>query len=82
MGMVIHRLWLRERLHTLAALHICYTLEAQHSFARVCYIHSLSPSLHQILTRLRWPLVSLSPFTTGEGGVCIPSHREGEEVQH
>ena len=25
-----------------------YTLEAQHSFARVCYIHSLSPSLHQI----------------------------------
>ena len=32
-------------LHTLAALHICYTLEAQRSFARVCYIHSLSPSL-------------------------------------
>ena len=24
------------------------TLEAQRSFARVCYIHSLSPSLHQI----------------------------------
>ena len=25
-----------------------YTLEAQRSFARVCYILSLSPSLHQI----------------------------------
>ena len=25
-----------------------YTLEAQRSFARVFYIHSLSPSLHQI----------------------------------
>ena len=25
-----------------------YTLEARRSFARVCYIHSLSPSLHQI----------------------------------
>ena len=35
-------------IHTLAAIHICYTLEAQRSFARVCYIHSLSPSLHQI----------------------------------
>ncbi len=35
-------------LHTLAALHICYTLEAQRSFARVCYIHSLSPSLSSL----------------------------------
>ena len=26
-------------------------------------------------------LLSLSPLTAGEGGVRIPSHREGEEVQ-
>ena len=37
-------------LHTLAALHICYTLEAQRSFARVFYIQSLtlsSPDLNK-----------------------------------
>ena len=59
-----------------------YTLEAQRSFARVCYIHRLSPSSPDLNNIALWPL-SLSPpsQTAGEGGVRIPSHREGEEVQ-
>ena len=70
-------------LHTLTALHIyIYTLEAQRSFARVCYIHCLSPSSPDLNKTVLWPL-SLSPpsQTAGEGGIRIPSHREGEEVQ-
>ena len=48
-------------LHTLVALHIyIYTLEAQCSFARVCYIHSLSPSSLDLNKTALWPL-SLSP---------------------
>ena len=57
-----------------------YTLEALRSFARVCYIHSLSPSSLD-LNKTALASVSLSPLTAGEGGVRIPSHREGEEVQ-
>ena len=57
-----------------------YTLEAHRSFARVCYIHSLSPSSLD-LNKTALASVSLSPLTAGEGGVRIPSHREGEEVQ-
>ena len=60
-----------------------YTLEAQRSFARVCYIHCLSPSSLDLNKTALWPL-SLSPpppLTAGEGGVRIPSHQEGEEVQ-
>ena len=37
-----------------------YTLEAQRSFARVCYIHSLSPSSPDVNKTALWPL-SLSP---------------------
>ena len=37
-----------------------YTLEAQRSFARVCYIHSLSPSSPDLNKTALWPL-SLSP---------------------
>ena len=37
-----------------------YTLEAQRSFARVCYIHSLSPSSLDLNKTALWPL-SLSP---------------------
>ena len=58
-----------------------YTLEAQRSFARVCYIHSLSPSSPDLNKIALWPLSLSPPLTDGEGGVRIPSHREGEEVQ-
>ena len=40
---------------------------------------------HPLFTRSKQDcvgLLSLSPLTTGEGGVRIPLHREGEEVQH
>ena len=33
-----------------------YTLEAQRSFARVCYIHSLSPSSPDLNETVLWPL--------------------------
>ena len=39
---------------------------------------------HPLFTRSKQDcvgLLSLSPLTAGEGGVRIPSHREGEEVQ-
>ena len=66
------------------SLHYIYinTLKTRRSFARVCYSHSLSPSSPDLNKTALWPL-SLSPpsQTTGEGGVRIPSHREGEEVQ-
>ena len=55
-------------------------LEAQLSFVRVCYIHSLPPSSPD-LNKTALAFISLSPLTAGEGGVRIPSHREGEEVQ-
>ena len=57
-----------------------YTLEAQRSFARVCHIHCQSPSSPD-LNKTVLASISLSPLTAGEGGVRIPSHREGEEVQ-
>ena len=39
---------------------------------------------HPLFTRSKQDcvgLLSLSPLTAGEGGIHIPSHREGEEVQ-
>ena len=39
---------------------------------------------HPLFTRSKQDcigLLSLSPVTAGEGGIRIPSHREGEEVQ-
>ena len=68
-------------LSTLSSHYIyIYTLVAQRSFARVCYIHSLSPSSPD-LNKTVLACLSLSPLTAGEGVVWIPSHREGEEVQ-
>ena len=48
-------------LHTLATLHIyIHMLEAQRSFARVCYIHCLPPSSPDLNKTALWPL-SLAP---------------------
>ena len=48
-------------LHMLTALHICYMLEAQRSFTRVCYIRCLSPSSPDLNKTVLWPLSLSSP---------------------